>query len=53
MFYFSKGSVNALMKLALFSTSNKVKNHCSRFISFKFNDIVFKIPENLVIVILN
>ena len=25
----TKGSVNALMKLAGFSTSNKVKNHCS------------------------
>ena len=24
----TKGSVNALMKLAGFSTSNKVKNHC-------------------------
>ena len=45
--------MNAPMKLAGFSTSNKVKNHCSRFISLKFNDIVFKIPENLVIVKLN
>src|SRR4029434_8063280 len=32
IFYFSKitkGSVNALVKRAGFSTSNKVKNHCS------------------------
>ena len=28
MFPITKGSVNALMKLAGFSTSNKVKNHC-------------------------
>ena len=28
IFPITKGSVNALMKLAGFSTSNKVKNHC-------------------------
>ena len=30
IFPITKGSVNVLMKLAGFSTSNKVKNHCSR-----------------------
>ena len=30
IFPITKGSVNALMKLAGFSTSNKVKNHCVR-----------------------
>ena len=30
IFPITKGSVNAVMKLAGFSTSNKVKNHCPR-----------------------
>ena len=30
IFPITKGSVNALVKLAGFSTSNKVKNHCCR-----------------------
>ena len=32
IFPITKGSVNALMKLAGFSTSNKVNNHCTRLI---------------------
>ena len=31
-FPITKGSVNALMKLAGFSTSNKVRNHCLRYV---------------------
>ena len=34
IFPITKGSVNALKKLAWFSTSNKVKNHC--FSGFHF-----------------
>ena len=30
IFPITKGSVNVLMKLAGFSTSNKVRNHCSK-----------------------
>ena len=35
IFPITKGSVNALMKLAGFSTSNTVKNHCLKRLMFR------------------
>ena len=44
IFPITKGSVNVLIKLPGFSTSNKVKNHCSRALElvtvFKACDIL-------------
>ena len=34
IFLITKGLVNALLKLAGFSTSNNVKNHCTRLNQF-------------------